>query len=196
VELLKAAARQPPGRWQGELDLGLDTAAAGGPAAGHLVADGLPAGRAGGSRCGASVLSHGQPAAAGLCQGLLEGEAVGGVRGARPAGNRRDQVIYYQYRHDRARRHHPYRQPGTGGQGRVTGRAEGLHHQPGCLPDDTPITRTSCSPPWPSAAGSKHRRDGPSGSSSAPPAPTASSKSRRDLQEALTKISNASPGAR
>jgi hypothetical protein len=41
VELLMAAARQRLAAGQGELDLGLDTAAAGGPL--PITADGLPA---------------------------------------------------------------------------------------------------------------------------------------------------------
>ena len=47
LELLKAAARQRLAAGQGELDLGLESAAAGRAAADHRVADGLPAGCAG-----------------------------------------------------------------------------------------------------------------------------------------------------
>ena len=136
-----------------------------------------------------------------------------------------DRVIYYQYRHDRARRtlrgideqvakaeravdgNAPVKrnrfiqltgatkigQPRSGGQGPRAGRVEGLHHQPHQpdpgvrhrrlppavahreelphvqarpagptdLPPQTRIDRgppdASCSPPWPSATGSRHQ---------------------------------------
>ena len=42
-ELLKAAARQRLAAGQGQLDLGLDGGGSGRAAAGHLLADGLPA---------------------------------------------------------------------------------------------------------------------------------------------------------
>ena len=55
LELLKAAARQRLAAGQGELDLGLDAGGAGRAAADHLLADGLPAGRAGARLPGAGV---------------------------------------------------------------------------------------------------------------------------------------------
>jgi hypothetical protein len=83
---------------------------------------------------------------------------------AGPNGGRRDQVIYYQYRHHRARR-------------TLRGIDEQVAKAEKAVAGQVPVKRNRFIQLSGGAAGSRTRRAGQSGNSSAPPAATAPSKS-------------------